>query len=185
MAHITEQELLAAEERMRERQASAPYAVSAYYDQRTSRVIVVLNSGMELGIPPHLAEGISDASEDDLSVIEVSPSGMGLHFPNVDADLYVPGLLEGLMGSKSWMARELGAKGGAVTSPAKAAAARDNGKLGGRPRVPEVRVITTTLKRGVKVRVEHPGKMVARGPSMPKPGTITPQAPKKPRKPVA
>jgi hypothetical protein len=32
-----------------------------------------------------------------------------------------------------WL-KEIGAKGGRVTSPAKAAAVRENGKLGGRPR---------------------------------------------------
>jgi len=43
-------------------------------------------------------------------------------------------LLEGLLGSKRWMASRLGQMGGVSRSPAKRAAARANGKLGGRPR---------------------------------------------------
>jgi len=42
--------------------------------------------------------------------------------------------LEGFLGSKRWMAAQLGKAGGQTRSKAKAAAARSNGKLGGRPR---------------------------------------------------
>jgi hypothetical protein len=37
-----------------------------------------------------------------------------------------------------WL-KEIGAKGGKVSSPAKAAAVRENGKLGGRPRKNKVK----------------------------------------------
>ena len=52
----------------------------------------------------------------------------------LDADIYIPGLLEGLLGSKKWMAQRLGQLGGKSTSQAKANAARANGAKGGRPR---------------------------------------------------
>ena len=48
-------------------------------------------------------------------------------------DLGIPELVAGIFGTKSWMA-ELGRKGGQATSSAKSAAARKNGKKGGRPR---------------------------------------------------
>ena len=70
----------------------------------------------------------------DLQEIEISPSGFGLHFPKVDADVYLPGLLSGEVGSRRWMAAKLGQRGGSARSATKAAAARANGKLGGRPR---------------------------------------------------
>jgi coenzyme F420-0:L-glutamate ligase/coenzyme F420-1:gamma-L-glutamate ligase len=60
--------------------------------------------------------------------------GLGLYFPALDVDLYVPGLLQGIFGSKSWTAARSGAKGGASKSTVKAAAARANGASGGRPR---------------------------------------------------
>jgi hypothetical protein len=77
---------------------------------------------------------LEDANAAQLSEIEISPSGFGIHFPAVDADLYVPGLLEGILGSKTWMAARLGQIGGQSRSRAKKAASRANGKLGGRPR---------------------------------------------------
>lgn len=41
--------------------------------------------------------------------------------------------MKGALGTKQWMA-EIGAAGGRAASPAKAAAARANGALGGRPK---------------------------------------------------
>jgi hypothetical protein len=78
-------------------------------------------------------EGLQHASTDELKPIEVEAFGLGIHFPKLDADLYVPALLEGVLGSKRWMAARLGAAGGRTRTPAKAAASRANGKRGGRP----------------------------------------------------
>lgn len=130
---ITERELEQAEARMAET-CAAGHAVSARYDRRRSRVVVALNTGVELTFPTRLAEGLADASPDSLAEIEISPAGLGLHWPRLDADLYVPGLLQGVFGSKRWMARQLGAEGGRARTAAKVAASRENGRKGGRPR---------------------------------------------------
>ena len=95
---------------------------------------VRLTTGVEIGFAPRDVEGLQQASTEDLQVIEVEAFGLGIHFPRIDADLYVPALLEGVLGSKRWMAAQLGATGGQVRSVAKAAASRENGKRGGRPR---------------------------------------------------
>ncbi|HET7837467.1 DUF2442 domain-containing protein [Variovorax sp. J31P179] len=131
---LTEAALKQAEARMQRRRDAGPRAVSAHYDRRVGRVVVQLNTGVELGFPPSLAEGLAQARPKDLVDIEVSPAGTGLHFPLLDVDLYVPALLEGILGSRKWMAQAMGKAGGAQTSEAKAQAARSNGKLGGRPR---------------------------------------------------
>ena len=111
-----------------------PVATAARYDRRRGRVVVTLSTGLELAFPPQDAEGLEDALPADLAAIEITPSGLGLHFPRLDADLYLPALLEGLVGSRRFMAARLGHRGGSARSDAKAAAARANGKLGGRPR---------------------------------------------------
>jgi len=131
---VTELELAEAERRMRTRRAAAPLAIAARYDPPSGRVVVMLNTQVELRFPAALAEGLADADPDALSEVQITPGGLGLHFPRLDADLYVPALLEGMLGSRKWMARALGKAGGAQTSEAKAQAARANGKLGGRPR---------------------------------------------------
>lgn len=123
-----------ANERSQERKKAFPSAVSAHYDRTSGRVVVELNSKLAVSFSPRDAQGLEHAKPSQLEPIEISPSGFGLHFPKLDADLYVPGLLEGLMGSKKWMAARLGQMGGQSQSLSKKAASRANGKLGGRPR---------------------------------------------------
>jgi hypothetical protein len=118
----------------REMQSNAPRAVSARYDRRLDRIVIHLSTGIDLAFPPHIAQGLENATPAQLAEIEISPSGFGIHFPRLDADLYLPALLEGFLGSRQWMASRLGAKGGQSTSPAKTAAAKRNGRNGGRPR---------------------------------------------------
>jgi len=131
---INDSDRLAAETKLQTQLKGVPKAIHARYDRRVSRVIVGLDNGLELAFPPRLAQGLEHATPADLAIIEISPLGDGLHWPAIDADLYVPGLLQGVFGSKSWMARHLGAAGGRARSGAKVAAARENGRKGGRPR---------------------------------------------------
>src|SRR6185437_14554510 len=121
-------------ERAASMRATQPRAVSAHYDRRADRVIVSLAKGLEIGFAPHSAQGLENARPADLAAIEVSPSGFGLHFPKLDADIYLPAVLKGILGSRNWMAAHLGALGGRAKSRVKAAASRRNGRLGGRPR---------------------------------------------------
>ncbi|MDO5643161.1 MAG: DUF2442 domain-containing protein [Paracoccus sp. (in: a-proteobacteria)] len=112
----------------------AGHAVEARYDRENGNVVVTLHNGMGLIIPTALVQDLANAAPDDLAEIEITPAGLGLYFPKLDADVYVPGLMQGLFGTRSWMAAQLGATGGSTRSPAKAAAARANGRKGGRPR---------------------------------------------------
>lgn len=118
----------------RELERSHPRAVSAHYDRSAKRIVIHLSSRLILAFSPEDAKGLEGARPAQLEQIEISPSGFGIHFPKLDADLYMPALLEGMLGSKRWMASRLGAAGGKSTSKAKTAAARKNGSLGGRPR---------------------------------------------------
>lgn len=72
-------------------------ATSAQYDPASGHVVVRLSTGMALSFDPRLAAGLEHAQPSDLSQIEVSPSGAGLHFPVLDADLYVLSLLAGIL----------------------------------------------------------------------------------------
>ena len=129
---LTDAALRRAEARMQERRRG-PIAVGARYDTTADRVRIELSTGIELGFPPALIEGLGGATPAQLQDIEVAPAGLGLHFPQIDADIYLPGLLEGVLGTRAWMASHLGTAGGKARSPAKATAARENGKRGGRP----------------------------------------------------
>ena len=109
-------------------------AIQAAYNAKAKRIVVDLNTGLSISFHAGEAEGLAGASARDLADIQITPSGLGLHWPKLDADLYLPALLDGLLGSKKWLAAKLGAAGGRARSQAKAASARENGKRGGRPR---------------------------------------------------
>ncbi len=131
---ISSQKLKEANARGKALKASTPTATSAYFDRKSGNIIVKLSTGIGIFFSPKDAQGLEDARPAQLSQIEITPSGFGIHFPKLDADLYVPALLEGFLGSRKWMAARLGAQGGKSRTTAKASAARANGSLGGRPR---------------------------------------------------
>jgi Protein of unknown function (DUF2442) len=134
--------------RAKRRRATQPVAVAAQYDAAHDRVVVELSTGTQFAFPRRQAEGLDTARRSALKVIEITPSGFGLHFPRLDADLWLPGLLEGVFGTREWMASRLGARGGQAKTEAKARAARANGKLGGRPRKTKAGARTNRRRAG-------------------------------------
>jgi hypothetical protein len=131
---VTREALKRANARAMRVRAEGPFAVAARYDRRSGRVVVALSSGIDVMFSPESAQGLTGAKPAQLGAIEISASGLGLHFPKLDADLYLPALLEGWLGSRRWMAARMGERGGRARSAAKRAASRENGTLGGPPR---------------------------------------------------
>jgi len=111
-----------------------PRAIAARFDPATKRVLVDLANGCSYAVPADLIQELKGASAEDLAAIEVDGAGFNLHFPALDADLFVPALVAGLFGTSEWMKRALARQAGRAKSPAKSAAARANGAKGGRPR---------------------------------------------------
>jgi hypothetical protein len=132
---VSRDEFEQANRRARKMRSDFPLAVSARYDRRSGRVEVHLSSGLDVAFSPGDVQGFENARPPQLEKVEISPSGLGLYFPKLDADIYLPALLQGFFGSRRWMAARLGAVGGKSRSAAKSLASRRNGKLGGRPRV--------------------------------------------------
>lgn len=130
MAEPTDVQIDAVLERGQVARLHEPRGVAARYDRQVGRVIVEFTNGCTFAFPPRLAQGLEDASEDQLAQVEILETGYGLHWEALDADLSIPGLLAGLFGTRAYMAKHAGQ----ATSPAKAAAARVNGAKGGRPR---------------------------------------------------
>jgi len=115
-----------ANQRAKALQTTVPRAISAHYHRESGRIVIHLSSKLDVSFSPHDAQGLENAKPSQLDEIEITPSGFGIHFPKLDADLYLPGLLEGFLGSKQWMASRLGQVGGKSRSAAKKAASRAN-----------------------------------------------------------
>ena len=105
---LTEADLVRADAEMAKLREATATAVSARYDRRIGRVVIRLSSGLEVAFSPHDAQGLEAAKPADLDTVEISPSGLGIHFPKLDADLYLPALLQGFLGSRDWMAARPG-----------------------------------------------------------------------------
>jgi hypothetical protein len=129
-AHWSDAGAKAAVERGRAKLRTDPRATAARYDHKSARIIVELNSGATFAFPPALVEGLSHATVDQLAEVQISPIGFGLHWPSLDQDYSIPGLMNGIFGTTRWMAQ----RAGSATSAKKAASSRENGKKGGRPR---------------------------------------------------
>jgi hypothetical protein len=109
-----------------------PRAVKAWYDAERGRVMFELKNGCVFGFPPPEDPywELSEATPEQLAKVEVDFGGRHLLWDEIDAGIVIPGLLLHLLNVKAWYAKWLGG----AKSEAKAAAARENGKKGGRPR---------------------------------------------------
>ena len=79
-------------------------AVTAWYDSNSQRVFVELRTGIVMGFPYRWLQGLVEATPQQLLEVEVTPSGYGLHWEELDVDLAVPQLVSGVYGSQIWMA---------------------------------------------------------------------------------
>ena len=114
--------------------ASGTLARTARYDQASAALSVVLANGCVVMIPVALVEMLADAPDQIRAEVEVIGIGTRLHWPSLDLDLSVAGLLAGVLGTTKWIDCQRASRAGAAQSEAKSAAARANGTKGGRPR---------------------------------------------------
>ena len=110
-----------------------PRAARATYHAKVATLRIELTNGATITVPVRLIPGLKRASPTDVRAVEVLGRGGGLHWDSLDLDLSVPALVSSVFAGPEWMA-ELGRAGGQRSSAAKVAAARRNGRKGGRPR---------------------------------------------------
>ena len=133
MADVSDAKIKVATECGERDQQTEARAESVRYDPATAKLVIVLLNCTEVQIPVRLLQGLKTASEKDLNDVQVQGAGYGLYWPALDIDLSVPGVLAGVFGTQKHMAKIAGR----AKSNAKAAAARENGRKGGRPRKPK------------------------------------------------
>lgn len=77
-----------------EKELERPRAKAVRYDAQRIRLVIELVSGATLDIPLPMTERLSSASERERGTMELAPFGLGVHWPLVDEDLYVPSLVD-------------------------------------------------------------------------------------------
>jgi hypothetical protein len=132
--HVSSNHIDSALERARQFDANDPRVIRVRYEAKEDLVSLHFADGFRISIPRTQLQGLERANQSQLSKIEIVGNGTGLHWPMLDVDHYVLGLLAHRFGTKRWM-NEIGRRGGLAKSEAKTSAARRNGLKGGRPRI--------------------------------------------------
>ena len=115
------------------RRKDEPLAQFIELIQDLNLIIVGLSNHQRLVLPIANIQGLREATLQQLQNHELVGRGTGISFPDLDVDLYLPALIEGVHGNRRWMA-DMGKKGGRAKTPAKRRASQANGAKGGRPR---------------------------------------------------
>lgn len=127
-----EQQHLAARQQGEAQLQTELQAQQVRYDRAKEQLIVELKNGIIILLPRHLLQGLQNVPAEQIAALQVGPRGASLHWESLGLSFSLAGLLAGSFGTQTWM-QELGRRVGQTTSAAKAAAARANGKKGGRP----------------------------------------------------
>jgi hypothetical protein len=105
------------------------------YDGRSDSLRLSLSSGVRLTIPRAQILPLAKANVEQLKALYAGNGGATISQDELDVDVFVPGLLDRLFGGA--IRTHTASRAGRVSTPAKARAARKNGRKGGRPkRVP-------------------------------------------------
>lgn len=78
-------------------------AVSAYYDKKSKRIVLEMQSGVTLLVPTDLIQGLQNADEKSLSDFDLMSQGSQIHWHDLDVQFYVEDLLKGVFGTPKWM----------------------------------------------------------------------------------
>ena len=133
--HLTDEEvarLIAEADRDDSDDQIEPRAVKAWFEAERNLVMFEMRNGCVFGFPPPKGPyyGLDGASPEKLAKVKPIPPGDGIEWDELDVQISVPGIMFHLLNVRGWYAKWLGG----AKSEAKAAAARENGKKGGRPR---------------------------------------------------
>ena len=150
----------------KERRRRGDLAVAAGYDPRSKRLRIELASGVSVSLPVSMVQGLADVAPSKIKSVQIDGNGYGLHRPEPDIDVSVPGLIAGCFGTRVWMTA-LARHGGKSTSAAKKRGREKTGRRvavrGDRPR-PHIARAGGTLRLGTdhsSVVAETPGTLTA------------------------
>jgi hypothetical protein len=110
-------------------------AQEAWFDRQHGTVMLKLTDGRVFGAEPGFIPAMKNASPKQLGGLRASDNGVYLVVEELDLHISVDGLVTRIMECSPLAIKRSGARlAGRTTSSAKAIAARDNGRLGGRPK---------------------------------------------------
>jgi hypothetical protein len=116
--------------------AKEPHATAVRFNSGRDRFEVELSTGGAFAVPRSALKALpASASREALRGVRLMPAGFSLWWDALDTGYHIEDLEAIALGAAA-AARMLGRRGGVAMTTEKAEAARENGKRGGRPKVP-------------------------------------------------
>jgi hypothetical protein len=97
---VSRRQIDSAIERAGQFEAYDPRVAKVQYEEKEDLVSLYFADGLKVSIPRKQLQGLEEANQSQLSKIEIVGDGTGLHWPLLDVDHYVLGLLEHRFGTK-------------------------------------------------------------------------------------
>ncbi|MEB3174510.1 MAG: DUF2442 domain-containing protein [Cyanobacteriota bacterium] len=85
-------------------EAAGPCARAVRYDAGRNLIEFSLTSGAFFAVPRDLIQGLRGATAEQLEDVWLDRAGLSVHWPSLDADFSILGLVQGIFGTKAWMA---------------------------------------------------------------------------------
>lgn len=86
-----------------ERLRRDPLATAVRFHKPTRSVVIETNKGVTLIVRIDRLQGLQEASDRDLSKVEVLGPGVAIEWPTLDQQFSITGLLSGVFGNETWM----------------------------------------------------------------------------------
>ena len=86
------------------RAQDASALVDARYDADSDSVVLTFRGGGSMTIPRRVIPGLELQPASALESMTISPAGNALRWPSMDADVYVPGLVQRAFGKRLFAA---------------------------------------------------------------------------------
>jgi hypothetical protein len=84
--------------------ARGPIVVSAICDATARTLALRFSNDATITIPIDAIEGLAQKPDAKLAHMAIESAGLSLHWPRLDVSLWVPSLVDGITGSRAWMA---------------------------------------------------------------------------------
>jgi hypothetical protein len=104
MVAISDAEMAEARLRWDIERAQRPIPVSVRFDPRSSHIVIEFTNTSAFTVPARALQGLEQATDAQLADVELLGE-TGLHWDSLDVDYTVSGLMNGVFGSKAFLAR--------------------------------------------------------------------------------
>jgi hypothetical protein len=145
----TEAEMEAFYKAGEEARRATPHAVAVSYNSAAQIYTLSMLAGGVLSFTVSQVPEIAGATPEQLANVELWPSGGSIRWPQLDMDISITGLVMDIVAGEGWRAAYrsiLLQEARATKTPKRAAAARENGLKGGRPRKRDAVAETVPVK---------------------------------------